>query len=135
MPRITQRCRERRRAEQRSHFSSVPISAQDRLFLSLSQAPQPGEAKSLEAEAVMHFARQMILAHVALGRALRSPCLHPNVSFSLSQPTWQILSLLGNKENTELCVSLCQRKDARGVGHTVVSCIDLKGLQEGKQTL
>lgn len=72
MPRITQRCRERQRAEQRSHFSSVPISAQDRLFLSLSQAPQPGEAKSLEAEAVMHFARQMILAHVALGRALVS---------------------------------------------------------------
>lgn len=66
MPRITQRCREWWRAEQCSHFISIPVSAQDRLFLSLSQAPQPGEAKSLEVEAVIHLARQMISAHVAL---------------------------------------------------------------------
>lgn len=40
---------------------------------------------------------------------------------------------LRNKENTELCVSSRQREDPRGIGHTVVSCTDLKGLQEGKQ--
>lgn len=40
--------------------------------------------------------------------------------------------LLRNKGNTELCVNLCQREDPRGTGHAVVSCIDLKGLQDGK---
>lgn len=43
--------------------------------------------------------------------------------------------MLRNKENTELCVSLCQREDPRGTGQIVVSCIDLKGLQDGKTNL